>query len=271
MANAFRSSVSHYVTAGLTAIGLAGAVYAAVTDTSALIPSFAKIFMIFWLGLSIILSLVVVPRNFVIGFLSGLAAMLIGWRIAGIYGVGLVTYPLLAAFLAFSAQFIDCIRRDYRSPEPKLTLPEWQLTFLRIYIGFDLVPHFTEKLFAGIPSFEADVSKFAGFGMSSPDMFVLVGGLCEFGIMVGFGLGLFTRLAGLCATLYFLIATIIGGHFLNGFIWASSGGGWEYSALTMAVFMSYVLLGSGRFSFDGELIATGRLPAILMPLCRSRR
>jgi putative oxidoreductase len=192
--------------------------------------------------------------------------MLIGWRVAAVHELDIVTFPLLAAFVAFLVQFMDCVRVDRASENPAMSVADWHLAFLRMYVGFDLVPHFTEKLFAGSSSFDADVAAFASFGLPAPVFFVILGGLCEFGIMIGFGLGLFTRLAGLGATLYYLIATISGGHFTKGFIWADPGGGWEYPVLMMVIFLSFSFAGSGRFSLDGVLIGARRMPAALMPL-----
>jgi putative oxidoreductase len=146
-------------------------------------------------------------------------------------------------------------------PAPLLSAAEWQLTLLRIYVGYDMVPHFTEKLFAGPGPFGEDVAAFTGFGVPMPAAFVMVGGLCELGIAIGLGAGLLTRVAVVGGTLYFLIATVIGGHFGNGFIWASPGGGWEYPVLMMILMMSYVVMGAGRFSVDQVLTDKGRWPA----------
>lgn len=142
------------------------------------------------------------------------------------------------------------------------------LTFVRIYVGFDLIPHFTEKLFAGPASFHRLVAIFDQFGLPSPEIFVIVAGLCEFGILIGTGLGLLTRLASVCAALYFLIATIIGGHFADGFIWA--GGGWKYSALMIVLFLTFTYTGGGAFSLDRALIAAKRMPARLKVLSTRR-
>jgi len=158
--------------------------------------------MVLWLALSVTCTFLLAPQNFVAGFLTGLLAMLFGWRVAGLNSVDLVSYPLLFAFVAFVLQFFDCLRADLRRGTNRLmTTAEWQLTFIRIYIGFDLVPHATEKLFAGPASFDADVNAFAGFGLPIPEFFVILGGLSELGITIGIGLGLLTRLAGYCSAL----------------------------------------------------------------------
>lgn len=255
-------SVGPALTGGLTALGLAAAFYAAIAGPTASAPLQAKIFMVLWLVVSVSITLTITPRHFTAGFLAGLGAMLIGWRIAALNDIGLVSYMLLLAFIAFVVQFFDCIRRDLQSSGPVQTLSGWMLTFIRAYVGFDLVPHFTEKLFGGPAPFNDDVAVFAQLGLPFPELFVVLGGLCEFGIMVGFGLGLFTRLAAPCAALYYLIATIAGGHFSSGFIWAN--GGWEYSALMIVLFLTFAYAGAGAFSLDRALIAAGRMRPSLM-------
>ncbi len=257
--------ISPLLTGGLTVLGLLGAIYASATIPASALPTPAKIFMLAWLALSVICTFAVTPRHFTAGFLCGLLSMLIGWRIAGLHSVTWVTYPLIIAFAAFVLQFFDSMRSDLRRrTNALLGAADWHLTFIRIYVGFDLVPHCTEKLFAGAGSFLDDVKAFAGFGLPWPEAFVIVGGLCELGIAVGIGMGLLTRLAAPCAALYYFIATVIGGHFHNGFIWANPGGGWEYPVLMMVLFLSFAIRGGGRFSLDHVLAGGGWLPAPLL-------
>lgn len=269
-AGAFHPQVIPPVIPGaLTGVGLLAAIYAVAAEPALAVQ--AKAFMVLWLALSVACNLFITPRSFVAGFLTGLAAMLIGWRVAALNSVDLVTYPLLLAFIAFVLQFFDCLRADLRRGTSRLmSTAEWQLTFIRIYIGFDLVPHATEKLFAGPVPFDGDVKAFAGFGLPMPEFFVILGGLCELGIVIGIGLGLLTRLAGYCAALYYLICTLIGGHFLNGFIWVNPGGGWEYPVLMMALFLTYAVRGAGPFSLDSVIANEGWLPARFGPLMATR-
>jgi putative oxidoreductase len=252
------------VTGGLSTLGLLAVIYAAATISGAAFPLQAKVFAIAWLVISITCTFLIAPKNFVAGFLLGLFALLGGWRIVGLLGVTIASWALLPAFIAFVLQFFDCLRADRgRGAAAALSATQWQLAFLRIYAGFDMVPHFTEKLFAGPAPRLDDIQAFAGLGLPMPEFFVILGGLCELGVAIGIGLGLLTRLAGFCAALYFMIATVIGGRFLNGFIWASPNGGWEYPVLMMAVFLSFTAIGGGPFSLDAMLTARGLLPRAL--------
>jgi len=204
----------------------------------------------------VVTSFLITPRNFTVGYLLGLMFMLLGFRVAGMYHYGvapLIWAPLLLALVGFLAQFLDCARINIMaSPGSKLTAAgEWQLTFMRLYIGYDLIPHCTEKLFAGAASFSSKVESFSHYGLPAPAAFTVIAGLSEFGIVVGLGAGTFTRLAAVCGALYYLIATLIGGHFSRGFGWLQ--GGWEYSALMMALILSFSYRGAGRFSIDHAL------------------
>ena len=260
-------AISFRLTGALTALALLGAIIAVFGTAAASLPTLAGIFMTAWLAISVAVTLLITPRCFVAGFLGGLLAMLVGWRVAGLHGVAWVTYPLLAAFAAFVLQFFDCVRADRQGGGNSLLgVADWHLTFIRIYIGFDMVPHFTEKLFAGSGPFMDDVRAFAGFGLPAPEFFVILGGLCELGIAIGIGMGLLTRLAAVGATLYFLIATIAGGHFGLGFIWASPGGGWEYPVLMMILYIGFAVRGGGAFSLDSLFISSGLVPAWLRML-----
>ena len=247
------ANTHHFIVGGLTGLGLIVACFALFTTPRDVLPLGAGLFMISFLVISTVVWLVVVPRSFVRGFLIGLLTMLMGWRIAGLLGVDLIAWTLLPAFLSAVIVFFLARREDLRRTVPVMDGTHWGLTFLRVYVGFDLVPHFTEKLFAGSGPRLEDVAAFQSMDLSGAFYFVLIAGLCELGIAIGIGLGFLTRLAGICAALYFFIATYLGGHFSNGFIWASEGGGWEYPALMIVLFLVFAAIGTTRFSLDGTL------------------
>lgn len=259
------SRISPVVPGALTAFGFCVALYSLAFTPGSEAPLVARLFTVLWLAVSLAFTFVVTRKSFVVGYLGGLLALLVGWRIAGLLGVSFLAWSLLPAFVAFVLQFADVVLTDGRRPGPLLSAAEWQLTAVRIYLGFDMVPHFTEKLFAGPGPFGEDVTAFAGFGLPIPAAFVVVGGLCELGIAVGLGMGFLTRIAVCGGSLYFLIATLIGGHFGSGFIWAAPGGGWEYPVLMMVLMMSYVVIGAGRFSVDHMLRTETWWPARLRP------
>jgi len=252
------------------AVGLAAAIYAAGIGEPEDMPLVAMGFVILWLSISLGATLALAPRNFVLGYLIGLFALLVGWRIAAIYDVWLVSYPLIGAFISFVLQFFECARNDLRSKRGgpntagvRLSVAEWHLTFIRLYVGLDLVPHFTEKLFAGPGPHMEDVQAFERLGVASPDFLVWLAGSCELGAAIGVGLGLFTRLASIGAALYVLIATVLGNHFELGFIWAGAGGGWEYPVMWTVLLLSFAFAGAGRFSLDNVILQDSKPPGWL--------
>ncbi|MEM6461208.1 MAG: DoxX family protein [Pseudomonadota bacterium] len=235
------------------------------------LPQDAVAFMFVWL-IAAITTLAVLPQfSFVLGFLVSLLCMLVAWRISALHDVTVVFYVLLVAFLIYLLMFARIVWRSINHEDPKLKLDrtDWHETLIRIYIGFDLVPHFTEKLFAGPGPRDADIKSFTELGVVDPAFFVTLGGFCELGIAIGIGLGILTRLAAVCSALYFLIATILGHHFFMGFIWVSPGGGWEYPLLMIVLLISFQLDGAGPFSVDNVILRRVKPPrwlrAVMVP------
>jgi putative oxidoreductase len=219
-------------------------------------PADAVAFMAIWLALALAAILALPPVSFVAAFLASLMCMLVGWRIAALNGIAAVSYPLIVTFVVYLGMFahIAWLSMKHRDPALRLDRTHWHETLIRIYIGFDLVPHFTEKLFAGPAPRAEDIKSFVELGVPSPEFFVLLAGFCELGIAIGIGLGILTRLAACCSALYFLIATLLGHHFFLGFIWASPGGGWEYPLMMIVLLISFALDGAGPFSLDGLIL-----------------
>lgn len=218
-------------------------------------PPAAFIFMILWLVISVFFILLSI-REFVTGFLISLLSMMIGWRIAGLYGANTVSYILLVAFILFVSNFIYCAAQNIKKPEiflHRLSLGEWQLVFIRLYLGLNFVPHFTEKLFAGTLLRMQDVKAFIELGVPYADFLVWAAGVCELGAAISLGLGLFLRLGSLGAVFYLFIATFLGHHFSLGFIWVGPGGGWEFAVLWAVLIFSFVITGFRGFSIDQRM------------------
>ena len=138
---------------------------------------------------------------------------------------------------------------------------EWQLLFVRLFIGFDLVPHFCEKLFAGTGPRMEDVAGFASMHIAHPLFFVILAGLIELGGAFAIGAGFLTRLGALGLSIYLLVASYLGGHFSAGFIWVSTGGGWEYPVMWTTLIFSFSFFGGGGFSLDRVLCERWHIPS----------
>lgn len=195
-----------------------------------------------WLVL-LLLSLSMLMKFPTAGILASGLSVIAVLRISGLYDyyslsifATLILFVIFTLFLAYARDKMD----------------KWltAMTFIRMYIGFDFMAHATEKLFAGPGPYLGDVQAFIDLHAPMPHTFVMLAGLCEFGAAIAIGLGLFTRLGSICAAIYLLVATLMGGHFGLGFIWANAGGGWEYPALWMAFVLVFAVTGAGPFSMD---------------------
>jgi putative oxidoreductase len=253
-----------WLAVALTTVALLGTVIAAFGAAPSGMPNVARAFSAAWLAVSLLGAIAIARWSRIAAYLVGLFALLVGWRIAGLYGVGLVVYPGAAAFAAYVLWFFAMARASLAGGgDPALREmrgSDWHLAFFRLYVGFDFVPHFTEKLFAGPGPHMEDVEAFQQLGTVAPNALVWVAGLCELGAAIGIGLGVLCRLAAVGTALYLAIASVTGNHFALGFIWASPGGGWEYPLLWTVLTVSFVYAGAGRFSIDGELLRSLDLP-----------
>ncbi len=259
---------SHIITS-LTLLGLMICFVMALREHYiSVLPGAETYFIPIWLALAMCFSLISF-KNFTCGFLISVFSMLIAWRIAGIYHMLSVMVPLIIVFALFLSNFIYCVHKNLKSPTRylhPLSLFIWQLTFIRLYIGFDFIPHFTEKLFAGpVPRF-ADIRAFANLGITDPVFFVYLAGCCELGAAIALSLGFLTRLGSIAAVLYLLMATYLGHHFIDGFIWAGPGGGWEFAVMWIMLILSFAVTGANAFSIDQVLSDRFTLPRWIQKL-----
>lgn len=207
---------------------------------------------VFLLGFSVI-SLIFVgfeKRAFMPFFLMSTYFLIATWRLTALASLTYLSYFYLFIFILILIQFALCIRNNLKGSVAVYSRFEWQLVFVRLYLGYDLVLHFTEKLFAGSLVRADDLSYFSGIGLHDPLFFVLLAGLIELAGSFSLACGFFTRLGSVCLFIYLMVATILGGHFHNGFIWANAGGGWEYPVLWSVLILSFAWNGANSFSLD---------------------
>jgi len=228
------------------------------------------------LSLSAILALCMLYRYICIPFLLATFSVLSVIRILGLNKCYIPLIPAVMSLLCLVVLFLYIAYQDVKQrpiilqhrPQEMFNMSayEWHLSFIRMYVGFDLVAHCTEKLFAGSIPFRADVSAFMHLNVVDPTFFVRFSGLCELAGVISLGLGFLTRVGAVGTSLYLIIATIIGHHFLKGFIWALPGGGWEYPVMWSVFILSYIVLGADEFSIDGVLDKNFNLPVWLKRL-----
>ena len=129
-------------------------------------------------------------------------------------------------------------------------------------IGFDLVPHFCEKLFAGESFRFSLVQNFQSLGLGHNSlMIVILAGFIEFFGAFSISCGFLTRLGSICLSIYIVVAAFLGHHFSLGFMWVNRGGGWEFPVLWSILILSFSLFGSFGFSLDFILEKHLKLPS----------
>ena len=152
----------------------------------------------------------------------------------------------------------------------RLSAIEWHLVFVRMYVGYDLIAHCTEKLFSGPIPFQVDVNSFSLLGVPHPEFFVILAGLMELAGAISLGLGFLTRVGAIGTTLYLWVATFLGHHFQIGFTWVLPGGGWEYPVMWGMLILSFGILGdAGKYSIDSALQEKYKLPTWIKKLMGS--
>lgn len=216
------------------------------------------------------------PSSFTPLFLLSTFAFIVAWRIGVLVSMPVVPYIYLIGFIFIVLNFLYTAYRDVRYADQRPECHhnsafEWQLIFIRLYIGFDTIPHFAEKLFAGASVRMDDVTAFTQLGVPNPYWMVIIAGLIELGGALSLSMGFLTRLGSICFFIYLMVATTLGHHFSLGFIWASPGGGWEYPVLWSVVVISFCVLGANTFSLDSVLRDRVAVPGWVQKLMGGRR
>lgn len=131
------------------------------------------------------------------------------------------------------------------------------LLILRLAMGIVMFPHGAQKMLGwfGGPGFSGTMQFFTGTA-HIPAFFAVLAILAEFLGSIFLILGVLTRLAALAITTNMLVAvsTI---HVHNGFFmnWSGQqkGEGMEYFIYAIAVGLTLIITGPGRFSLDAQL------------------
>lgn len=239
--------------------------------------NFTQAFFLLSFGLITVILLLIRNLSFTTMFLLSTLTMITAWRLSALAGYNVIAYIYLFAMTLKLIMYIDCCytnvvlaKKNTALIEHRVTVYEWQLLFIRLFIGFDTIPHFAEKLFAGPIVRMADIQAFTQIGVPNPTAFVILAGFVELGGAIAISCGLLTRLGCICFASYLLVATYLGHHFLNGFIWANNGGGWEYPVVWTTIVLSFAVFGAGDFSLDRVLKDNYRIPTWIRHLMGGR-
>ena len=163
---------------------------------------------------------------------------LLGWLLGALV---LVHFILRAASAAASA--------DSR----EASINASALTFIRVYVGLMLVPHFGSHVLGGPSQFEIYTLYFASLRLPMPAAQVALAGSVEIVCAVGLTLGLFTRPVAVLGSVYLLLSMLWGGHFKIGYVWALPEGGYEFGLFWAVMILVFAVVGGGPNSVDRRL------------------
>src|SRR5216683_2461557 len=171
-------------------------------------------------------------------------------------GPGVPGFQLLGWFLG-ALVFVHFILRAASVAAPadsrEVSLNALALTFIRVYVGLMLVPHFGSHILGGPFQFQIYTLYFQSLGIAVPAAQVALAGAIELISAVGLVLGLFTRPVALLGSVYLLTSMLLGGHFRIGYVWALPEGGYEFGVFWAAMIAVFAVLGGGRYSADRVL------------------
>jgi len=193
-------------------------------------------------------------------FLLSTFCIITSWRLSSLMEMRYPDLILALSFVILVLQFWRIIKTHFSKHNKEFELHS---AFVRMFLGYDLIPHFSEKLFAGPTIREADISDFMSLGISDPYFMVALAGVIEFLGALAFSCGIFTKLSAVCIFIYLMTASYMGHHFASGFIWANPGGGWEYPVLWSCVILSFAFLKINVYSIDNVLLKSPRCPSFL--------
>jgi putative oxidoreductase len=167
-------------------------------------------------------------------------------------GPGVPGFEPLGWFLGalVLAQFI---LRAAREQSPNVAA----LTFIRIYVGLMLVPHFGSHILGGPFQFNIYTLYFSSLGLHLPAAQVLLAGSVELVTAIGLALGLFTRPVAVLGSVYLLLSMLWGGHFHVGYVWALPEGGYEFGVFWAAMISVFAAIGGGPLSVDNAVRQSG--------------
>src|SRR5258706_6478573 len=167
-------------------------------------------------------------------------------------GPGVPGFEPLGWFLGalVLAQFI---LRAARESSPNVAA----LTFIRIYVGLMLLPHFGRHILGGPFQFNIYTLYFSSLGLHLPAAQVLLAGSVELVTAIGLVLGLFTRPIAVLGSVYLLLSMLWGGRFHVGYVWAFPEGGYEFGVFWAVMIAVFAVIGGGPLSVDSAIRQSG--------------
>ena len=193
------------------------------------------------------------PENMVATGGSALDPLLLGETGPGVPYIMYLSYALVTLIVVQAVCLILKKKSLSTVSSHDISLNDWAITFLRVYVGLMFIAHYSGHVLAGPEQFQVFASYFAGVGFHIGGPMVVLAGVIEIAVSIGLVFGLMTRLAATSAVLYLYFATLWGDHFSAGYIWVLPNGGWEFSALWMIAILVFTITGGSKISIDNVI------------------
>lgn len=190
------------------------------------------------------------PEDMVASGGSALDPLLLGETGPGVLYIMYLSYALIGLIVIQTVCLAFREENQLAAYSNKISLNDWALTFLRVYVGLMFIAHYSGHVLAGPNQFQVFSNYFSGVGFHIGGPMVVLAGVIEIAVSIGLVFGLMTRIAATGALLYLYFATLWGEHFSAGYIWVLPDGGWEFSALWMIVILVFTITGGSNISID---------------------
>lgn len=190
------------------------------------------------------------PEDMVASGGLALDPLLLGETGPGVLYIMYLSYALIGLIVIQTVCLAFREENQLAAYSNKISLNDWALTFLRVYVGLMFIAHYSGHVLAGPNQFQVFSNYFSGVGFHIGGQMVVLAGVIEIAVSIGLVFGLMTRIAATGALLYLYLATLWGEHFSAGYIWVLPNGGWEFSALWMIVILVFTITGGSNISID---------------------
>jgi len=193
------------------------------------------------------------PEDMIASGGSALDPLLLGETGPGVLYIMYLSYALIALIVIQGVRLAFREENQLAANSNKMSINDWALTFLRVYVGLMFIAHYSGHVLAGPDQFQVFSNYFSGVGFHIGGPMVVLAGVIEIAVSIGLVFGLMTRIAATGALLYLYFATLWGEHFSAGYIWVLPNGGWEFSALWMVVILVFIITGGSHISIDRRM------------------
>lgn len=193
------------------------------------------------------------PEDMVATGGSALDPLLLGETGPGVPYIMYLSYALVTLIIVQTVRLAIREKSQLSANPNTISLNDWAITFLRVYVGLMFIAHYSGHVLAGPEQFQVFASYFSGVGFHIGGPMVVLAGVIEIAVSIGLVFGLMTRLAATSAVLYLYFATLWGEHFSAGYVWVLPNGGWEFSALWMVVILVFIITGGSKISIDRRI------------------